>query len=181
MYQYPLPLGYKEIVQDGLGASSLSAVTKPAETPAILNGRPHEQTGPPVVLFHPVFGEFLRDMNDRNLAIPDRIYHQVEDLFLTAADFYDDESAHRTSIKEALGMIWGHIGSASYGKHRYSSDGVLLTDVHSSVAYRMILELENEVGAGSTDPTLRLALNYHGYWSQEDVCIAIRAFMPINL
>ncbi|CAG8548299.1 7119_t:CDS:2 [Paraglomus occultum] len=134
----------------------------------ILNGRPFEQTGPPVVLFHPVFGEFIRDMDDQSLVIPDKTYQLTEDFLWASAEFYDDEDARKTTIKKILGKIWGHIGSANFGKRDCSSDGVLITNINESVAYRMILEFKNEVGTGGTDPTLQTALYYRGYRSQDD-------------
>ncbi|KAF9433529.1 hypothetical protein BGZ76_009319 [Entomortierella beljakovae] len=156
----------------GIDTSSPSSAAKPSqfskqqEKNPILNGRPFAKTGPPIALFHTVFGEFLRDINDVNLPLTDYRIKLAEDFLWASADLYKDENARMTTIREILGKIVGDIVDAVCGGSDSRSNGVLLTSVGDQRAYRMILEGKNEVGAGGCDPTVQLAQYYRTYWSQ---------------
>ena len=45
--------------------------------------------------------------------------------------------------------------------------GNLVTNVDGQVAYRMILEAQNEIRLGRCDPTIQMSLDYRNYWSQK--------------
>jgi hypothetical protein len=125
--------------------------------------------GPPVALFHTVFGEFSRDMNDANLPLTDEIIRITEDFLWESADIYKNEETRLTKIKATLGKVFGDIVDAICGNEA-RSDGVLLTSIGGERAYRMILEEKNEIGIGGCDPTIQFAQYYRTYWSQNNVC-----------
>ncbi|KAF9084454.1 hypothetical protein BGX27_003808, partial [Mortierella sp. AM989] len=169
------PIDREKSIQAGLATSSPSTASiaavfsKEQENNApILIGRPFEQTGPPIALFHTVFGKFLRDINDRNLPISDERIKLTEDFLWKSADFYRNGNKRLNAIMETLGYIIGDIVYAVCASTEARSDGVLVTSVGSQRAYRMILAGKNEIGTGGCDPTIQIAQCYRTYWSQDN-------------
>ncbi|KAF9152944.1 hypothetical protein BGX20_005034 [Mortierella sp. AD010] len=99
--------------QAGLATSSPSSAAKPhgfsrrQEKDPIYNGRPFEKSGPPVALFHTVFGEFLRDINNVNLPLTNDGISLTEELLWDSADIYKREDQHLAKIKGKFSVtLW---------------------------------------------------------------------------
>ncbi|RUS29704.1 hypothetical protein BC938DRAFT_480350 [Jimgerdemannia flammicorona] len=67
----------------------------------ILNRRPFKCTGPLIVLYHKVFGQFLTNLINQNMTIPADHYKKTEAFLITASEFYQNEPQCREVV-----MIW---------------------------------------------------------------------------
>ncbi|KAF9103421.1 hypothetical protein BGX27_010595 [Mortierella sp. AM989] len=170
--------GRKRPIEVGLLTGSPALASKVADfskeqgkDAPILNGRPFEKAGPPIALFHTVFGAFLRDKSSY-IGREDQIDRGFS---LEVSQLYNTEHQRLTAIKPTLGNILGDILDAplfTVGEAR--SDGVLVTSVGSERAFRMILEGKNEIGTGGSDPTIQIAQYYRTFWSQDNIAVAVR-------
>ncbi|GBC11168.2 hypothetical protein RIR_jg34042.t1 [Rhizophagus irregularis DAOM 181602=DAOM 197198] len=75
---------------------------KDQQTNPILNGRPLENTGPPIALFNNTFSLFLNDFHNENLEITSDFLIWTEELILAAADSYDNEEERNEKIRVIL-------------------------------------------------------------------------------
>ncbi|CAG8796520.1 27507_t:CDS:2, partial [Dentiscutata erythropus] len=151
---------YRETVKIGLKAKSPSSDAKPSTffttqiNNPILNGRPLELTGPPIM---------------------------GHDIISASADKYFDEDGRMKIMREILSKKFGTIALTSYGKGCHC-DGLLTAKVSLLDAYIGIIEGKNEVGSGGTDPSLQGSIYYRDYWSQTVVeqirdCCCVPSFI----
>ncbi|CAE6474273.1 unnamed protein product, partial [Rhizoctonia solani] len=125
----------------------------------ILIGRPLKHTGPPIVIFHPVFGKFLSNLQSSEpLSI--KFYYQVQDYFWTSQDTYDVETEGKgtqrdpnvvSGLEDLLGKLWKTLEPGA------AADGAAIIDTGG---YSMIIEMKNEIGAGGSDPMIQAAQAY---------------------
>ncbi|RIB07705.1 hypothetical protein C2G38_2252459 [Gigaspora rosea] len=178
---------YRETVNIGLKARPPSSGAKPSTffttqiTNPILNGRPLELTGPPINIYNRVFTKFLEDFNSIELEVPPDTLEWVMDIISASADKYFIEDGRMNNMREILSKIFGTIVLTSYAKG-CSCDGLLTAKVGLLDAYIGIIEGENEVGSGETDPSLKAAIYYRDYWSQTVVeqirdCCCVPSFI----
>lgn len=133
-------------------------------------GRPYDRVGPPIVLFHDGFGQFLEDFTNRNLDINYQMYIDSQKFMATASQFFSDESSRNFAMERELARIVDEpLALLSYGNNN-RADGVWSTSIHDQMAYRFIMEVKNELGGTQAEPTLQASLYYFGYWSQMQVC-----------
>ncbi|QRV96255.1 Tyrosine kinase [Ceratobasidium sp. AG-Ba] len=122
----------------------------------IFNGRSYTFTGLPVQLFHPVFDHFLQalEATDQLTALE---YKNVQKLAFTAQQVYHNE-----------GDRWKQLIS----RFIVSLDSAILRDnpvENWTSLYFTIIEVKNEVGTGSCDPSIQAAEDYGICWSRPDV------------
>lgn len=85
---------YEKTIENGLKINPLATTfieNQQTDDSTILNGRPYEQTGPPIVLFHSVFGIFINNIKNENLSIPVGHYAWTEDFLWESAKFHQDD------------------------------------------------------------------------------------------
>lgn len=125
----------------------------------IKNGRPAEHTGPPIVLYHPVFGRFLRNLRSSD-PIPSAMYTHTTTYFPTSQQLYEQEFGRDQSSHANLGELLGGLLSKT-SKHRVEPDGMSLG--HDG-APCIIMEMKNEIGSGKSDPSIQAAQSYSRSW-----------------
>jgi hypothetical protein len=164
-------------VKHGQKASAPSSGASPSEFaktqkahPTIFWGRPYDQNGPPIVLFHNVFGQFLANYANAALPLPNDLYKKTQDLLARAANFYPNEESRNNAMAEALGEIFGEPMLPISYSQRKSCDGAWITMNQNQIAYRVIFEGKKEICQNQAEPTLQGCMYYHGYWSQNNVC-----------
>lgn len=169
---------YKETVKAGQAASDplsgsipMTFANNQKDNATILMGRPFEYTGPPIVLYHNVFDQFLQDSTNQNLVITAACYRETETFLFEASEFYKGEPERRVvTVGRLSKLIDEHVDQLQYG-NGCAADGALASRVGDSIAYQMMWELKNEMISGNSEPVLQASLYYHGYWSQNDVCM----------
>jgi len=112
---------YNDTVSRGLEANSPSVGSRPKEffknqqSHPILNGRPFENSGPPITLYNDVFGKFLDDFNNVNLEIPSNFLQWTERLIVAATDSYGDEDERNKKIRRIFSEELGNMLIVEYG------------------------------------------------------------------
>ncbi|CAE6389813.1 unnamed protein product [Rhizoctonia solani] len=133
--------------------------------PAYINiGRPAERTGLPIVLYHPVFGGFLTRLRSNDPIEPE-VYLRTREHFLVSQDLYEHENNNPRARDEATRTsLGGLLGNAlqKITVHGVQADGVI---TGRDATPLMIMEMKNEIGAGSSDPSIQAAQSYTRYWS----------------
>ncbi|KAB5590540.1 Kinase domain containing protein [Ceratobasidium theobromae] len=133
-----------------------------SRTACIHNRRPAGQTGPSIVLYHQVFGRFLKRLQSAD-PLPDTTYSQTTDYFPLSQNLYDDEAERRQKIKEDLGLLLGEVLVVS-SAHGVQADGSTLGRGGASC---IIMEMENEIGSGNSDPSVQAAQSYARWWKDK--------------
>ncbi|KAF8604048.1 hypothetical protein BDV93DRAFT_410490, partial [Ceratobasidium sp. AG-I] len=133
------------------------------------NGRPYNRTALPIQLFHPIFDTFTNALEDTEGLEPSR-YAAVEELLHIAQDMYSTEEYRWEELQPCL------IAALSTDIDEYSipkckADGVIkFIDPNAGLfAYCAIVEINNEIGTGKSDPSIQAAQSYARYWSEENL------------
>ncbi|QRW10599.1 hypothetical protein RhiLY_09598 [Ceratobasidium sp. AG-Ba] len=126
------------------------------EAAPIFNERSYTFTGVPIQIFHPAFDHFLRvlEVTDQLTALE---YKNVQKLAFTAQRVYHNESDR-----------WKELIS----RFTVSLDSTILRDnpvENWTSLYFTIIEVNNEVGTGSCDPSIQAAEDYGICWSRPGV------------
>ncbi|CAG8797757.1 2770_t:CDS:2, partial [Gigaspora rosea] len=175
---------YNDTVARGLEANSPSVGSKPPEffrnqrSCPILNGRPFENTGPPITLYHIIFSQFLGDLSNANIEIPSDFLLWIDDLIYAATDSYVEEEDRNQKMRIMFLDKLGTVSVIEYGQGRMKckSDGVFTstTNIDLITAYLGIFKGKNEIGTGGSDPTIQGAIYFRDYWSQSNNAAALR-------
>ena len=122
---------------------------------AIHCDRPRHATNTiPVTLLHPVFGEFLDDIQTHESTAEDN--KLVVDFSEAMADVYEKEMSRGAKIREVLGDAGiTLVGSVIEGTS-YTTDGDMQHYPHRYV----IAELKNEIGSKAAEPYAQAATYY---------------------
>ncbi|RUP45820.1 hypothetical protein BC936DRAFT_147696 [Jimgerdemannia flammicorona] len=166
-------INYKETVEANQVVSGPSSGSVPMifaknqkDKKTILNRRLFEYTGPLIVLYHEVFGQFLTNSTNQNMTISADHYKKTEAFLIAASEFYQGEPQYReVAVSQLLKLIGDHMDQLQYG------DGCVLSSrVDDTITYQMIWKLKNELNLDSSKPVIQACLYYYGYWSQNDIC-----------
>ncbi|CAE6497059.1 unnamed protein product, partial [Rhizoctonia solani] len=110
----------------------------------MLIGRPQKHTGPPIALFHPVFGNFLSNLQSSE-TLPSEFYYQVQDYFWTSQEVYNVETKGKgtqrdpnvvSGLQDLLGKLWKTMEPGA------AADGLAIV---GTGGYCLILEMKNEI------------------------------------
>ncbi|CAE6423060.1 unnamed protein product [Rhizoctonia solani] len=159
---------------DSLDKHSASEAAKPGNfnkqqktNDYMLNGRPRQHTGPPIVIYHPVFGSFLSNLLSSDRLSPE-FYNLIFDYLWASQDTYDIETGSsrgnqgrawernsKSGLEELLGKLW-----------QPKEPGVIPDGeaIVSSGGYCILMEMKNEIGAGGSDPSIQAAQTYSWVW-----------------
>ncbi len=136
-----------------------------------MNGRPAENHGLPVHLFHPAFSLFQRTLADPSIELSSKDYAIAHGYISASAALYGTESQryNTTSVYLAEAMQFSLTHSAN--SDRTSADGSFLVPTLNFLnAIAGVYRLKNEIGAGSSDPTIQGSLLYRKAWVSGEVC-----------
>ncbi|QRW17485.1 Tyrosine kinase specific for activated [Rhizoctonia solani] len=129
----------------------------------MLNGRPHTHTGPPIVLYHPVFGNFLTNLKSSNQLSP-KFHDSIFEYFWASQRIYHAEAGSRASnqdentrtiLEDLLGKLW-----------RVTEDGPNpdAVTIGSNGGACLFIEMKDEIGTGGSDPSIQTAYSYSRFW-----------------
>jgi hypothetical protein len=71
----------------------------------IMNGRPMENHGLPVHLFHPAFSRFQNTLADRNVVLTAADYTETHKYISVSAELYDREALRQQAILNSLNAV----------------------------------------------------------------------------
>ncbi|RVD82678.1 uncharacterized protein DFL_007096 [Arthrobotrys flagrans] len=75
--------------------------------PAILNLRPSDARGPPITLFHEVFGKFLQNLNNQTISATSERFGKVVEFMNTATNTYEKENARQVEMRPLFEELIG--------------------------------------------------------------------------
>ncbi|CAE6357201.1 unnamed protein product [Rhizoctonia solani] len=134
----------------------------------IYNGRPWDRTGKPIEIYHPAFRIFLDTLNQEDT--PSGLdYISTENLLRDSQATYDHEDKRGIALKTHLSIILGR--DISSGKvSGCMADGVIKWRAPNNAlqAYYSVLELKDEIGGSTCDPSIQGAESYAMYWCQDE-------------
>ncbi|CAE7198180.1 unnamed protein product [Rhizoctonia solani] len=120
-------------------------------------GRPAEKTWLPIVLYHPVFGHFLRRLRSTDPLDPE-VYMRTSNYFHASQDLYVDETNPQARDEITQSRLLGVLGkSLANGVQKGAGPEA---GIH-------IMEMRNELGTGPSDPSIQAAQSYARYWADK--------------
>ncbi|KAF8595571.1 hypothetical protein BDV93DRAFT_574716 [Ceratobasidium sp. AG-I] len=131
---------------------------------AILDGRPFNNTGLPIQLYHDVFERFTNGINGAETLSPS-VYAMTERFLENAQAIYPrEEDRHGIAFQDFEECF--DIAFVKEEVEKCKADGVIKAAKQGVKAYCAILELKNEIGIGSSDPSVQASQAYAKYWSE---------------
>ncbi|KAG8912250.1 hypothetical protein FRC01_005201 [Tulasnella sp. 417] len=127
-------------------------------------GRSLGTTGPPISIYHPIFSRFqtLVQGDDSDPVAEDVV--AAWSLITAAADFYETEDDRLDSMNPYLTTLLGRRINGTYEMDAYRPDGVVFTEGIPMGIPLLVMEAENEIGAGERDPNFQAAFSYRKLW-----------------
>lgn len=160
-------------------SKAVQFITEQAERP-VYNGRYGPESpdggnlrvGAPVTLYHRVFSQFQEDLQVPldSMELDTKYLSDVNTLCDESSAIYKKESERERHVMKTLGTVLGfvfkHRKTGLEHKENANSDGVVSIECGSDLetAFIFILELKNEIGAGSCDPAIQALQSYRKYW-----------------
>ncbi|CAG8756528.1 5181_t:CDS:2, partial [Racocetra persica] len=83
------------------------------------------------------------------------------------ADIYHNEREHFIVFKEKIHKLFGEELRIISLEDDSSNDGILESNVFSKSVLCFLVEMKNEIGTGSCDPTVQASASYAKYYTQE--------------
>ncbi|CAE6407480.1 unnamed protein product [Rhizoctonia solani] len=125
-------------------------------------GRPANNAWLPIVLYHKVFGQFLRGL--RSSYPPNEVYQHTEQHFSVSQAMYGGETGNPQAKDKHFRDSLRHLLGDALQKNK--GDGVEADGVTTgtNLAYLVVMEMKNEIGTGSSDPSVQAAQSYMRYW-----------------
>lgn len=147
----------------------------------VLNGRP--DGGPPIAIYHEVFGRFQDSLSDDSSIPSPDIYRLVHMLFAFSAQIYDDDDARYKAVMPILSKLLQSPFQKFVHKDKAAADGsVVVTFCFGDVKIGCglcIVELKNEIGTGDGDPSLQAGFTCRKAWIEESVCMSLLYIKPV--
>ncbi|CAG8650765.1 6415_t:CDS:1, partial [Paraglomus brasilianum] len=136
--------------------------------PTVLNHRPYNCLGPPVIFYNDVFSKFIADFRNEKLPILQDVLHVVDPLLESMARSYQGENKRLEALRSHLSTIIWLLQSIKNDDETVA-DSVITVPIESlhEAAMLVLLEVKNEIGTGVSDPTTQGALSYVQRWAQE--------------
>jgi hypothetical protein len=127
-----------------------------------------ENHGLPVHLFHPAFSHFQHTLADPNINLTADNYIRTHKYMSVSTVLYDTEPLRHEAILTCLNEAV-HFNLLSV----INAEGsIVVPTANNYIARAGVYELKNEVGTGSSDPTIQGSLSYRKIWVSNDVrCI----------
>jgi hypothetical protein len=151
-----------------------SALPKSQLAYSIHDGRYNENVGPPIQLFHPVFGHFLDDVRQSSDGdIPNDIIRNTTIYMKASSQNYPNELKRRTTLKPFLTTILGCNLQMVENDDRTKPDGIFegsIVDREGHHSYLAITEeVKNEQGEGGSDASKQVSFSTPRTWVQPRV------------
>ncbi|KAG8900464.1 hypothetical protein FRB99_006033 [Tulasnella sp. 403] len=163
---------HAEYIVPSTNAKAPNMAKSSANIRQIRAGRPYGNSGYPVSLYHPVFSDFLKDIHDPNFVPKPDLLQIAKELVSAAADYYSVEDARLAKVTPILGKARIPVSkveaSANVRQKAVKADRVVDTTRAEGKAFRLIVEVKNEIGSDQSDPSIQGALSYSHYWSSPE-------------
>lgn len=144
---------------------------------ALYNGRPISLSPTPILIYHPVFSQFARDMSDTSALTQEEV-ETAYDFIAISSEFYENEVERQEKLEEVVSSIFFGCGVISQettfpvGTSSVKPDGHAFTvclNHRLAKALRLIMEYRTEVGEGRCDPLWQAGCAFRALVSRDKV------------
>ncbi|EUC66950.1 kinase domain protein, putative [Rhizoctonia solani AG-3 Rhs1AP] len=129
-------------------------------------GHPSENVWLPIVLYHPVFGRFLTRLRSTDPIDP-KVYLRTREHFPVSQNLYEEGTKNGQARDEVTRSSFRRLLGDTLRKTKANgveADAVITGPGATCVA---IMEMKNEIGMESSDPSTQAAQSYTRYWSDD--------------
>jgi hypothetical protein len=134
----------------------------------------------PAMFYHPAFAQFLDDIDNSNLDVPNSKIEATSDFIIKSSAIYSTEDERRNSFLPHFNKAIGHTFFTLSNSDKTQPDGVVPLRVASFdepsselLADAILLSLredKNEIGKGGCDSSIQAVLSTRRFWAQPQVC-----------
>ncbi|CAJ0765531.1 14950_t:CDS:2, partial [Entrophospora sp. SA101] len=126
-------------------------------------GRPPKYVGEPVVLYHPIFSDFLQDC-EKDDYVDKTLCVETLKFLNTMSKFYKIELIRQSAIADFYHFLFGK----TFNDGSPKNDGYIMgTSVINGISLEIpviLRDIKNEISQGSCDPVLQSAICYEKFW-----------------
>lgn len=147
---------------------------------ALLDGRFTSNAAPPIELYHPCFAHYKQYTQDVLTDVPEDLVRSVAVLMRELAQVrIDDEREYecRGKLAAILGVALKRNNVLLSGCSSFDVE----TKVGSTTAAPVIVEVQDELGQGESDPSVRVSFAYAKYYCSEEVSTTVLAKLDSQL
>ncbi|PVF94281.1 hypothetical protein CPB86DRAFT_818107 [Serendipita vermifera] len=161
---------HEAAIQDGKDAMTPSSAANPdnlgdeQRRRPVEFGRPIDQVGPSIYLYHSIFWEFHSKRLERGEELPSDFRVEVYRLLVAAAETYRSERDRRRAVEKNLTALFGEPIGQIMLDDKSSSNGCIISFSGTYWTLRLLIELKNEIGTGGCDPSVQGSYSTRKYW-----------------
>lgn len=153
-------------------AAQLRTLGKEQTQNPVLNGRPLDNRGQSIFLYHPIFDRYQKILGDREWTPTAKNYQTTQVLVNSSADLYSDELQRTAMLKPLLSNILGYPIQSIRNDDNTSGDGAItvgveVDDLISCLLLNMVVK--NEIGEGHSDPSIQAVMLFRKFCVQQNV------------
>jgi hypothetical protein len=130
---------------------------------------------PPIQIFHPVFQEFLDDINNPKFKPEEDVVAKVSHMMTLSSRIYSSEDAALSEIRRSLNELLGGRMEQVISRKSRNSDGVIFKHGENSDIPLILHEYKRAIGEGGCDPSVQAARSLREFLIKDEVC-AFRTF-----
>ena len=156
----------------------LRNVQYPEREDAVYNYRPFGLAPPPITIYSPVFADFMAAMEE-DFSTMSFSHQELEDahkVVVASTAYYWNKGDRLATIRERLGSLVPQLKlllegqSRKYNKMEVKPDGIVALDAPwTDNIVVTIVEAENEIGEGHSDPIARAECVYVAMYTSPEV------------
>ncbi|OBZ65583.1 hypothetical protein A0H81_14490 [Grifola frondosa] len=160
------------LARDPSGAAYYVNLSSEQHKCPIKNGRPVDQIGPPLAIYHPVFAKF-KDLSANQKIKPSATEYALAHELLAIAAYihseYGDLDARFERMEPILRKLLDDTIAPEIGLCRTTNGICLLTETlsPSAAGLRAVIEVKNEIGTDQCDASMKGGMSYRKYWVHE--------------
>ncbi|KAI9437469.1 hypothetical protein H4582DRAFT_278628 [Lactarius indigo] len=139
---------------------------------AIYDGRmvpdsPLSTFSPPVQIFHPIFNDFIRSVNDSKVQPTTDDLKHVYKFMSIVSDISGSEKDYSNRLLPQLRLILNADVHEERSPDGTRPDGVITLQLGNSRIAYFFLDLKREIGEGGCDPNTQVSLSMRRFWIDE--------------
>ena len=153
----------------------LRSTQRSTNVDAVRNERPMYLSGPPIQIYHPVFGKFL-SLASMPFDGDEETLRKTSEFIEASRRLYDNEDTRLKTLKPYLGTLVHPYASRQTthmidGGKKFAPHATIFSESpqESVSPVCAFLEVKNEVGTGSCDPALQCQSDFVKLCSSSDV------------
>lgn len=136
-------------------------------------GRPYEETGPPIFIYHPIFSRFRTLVDDPSATPLAEDEVTAFNLIQAAADICLEETKSMEHMRLCLERLLARNLVGAPPKYKCRPSGVLFHEVAAGTVPLLVMEAEKAINSDGPDPDVRGAFSYRKLWVSSVSCLSL--------